>query len=949
MSKVSKIIKSIVNAPDISIINDATDLQTIITQYEQILAALKALIAKENATIQSAGYTAIVQAAITVHTERIKQLKAKLAGTGGVSVNDVSYLVAQYTGQLDSFAYLGKQLCDGGYVDELSTLLPKYKSVLSSLITLYSTSKAAIVQSGYEPIVTGSISLHTLEIQSLETCVPVNLTLPANGIITGCRVNATVDGDTLEIDLPTSVVPADAEPRINIRLAGCNAPEKPDSATQAGNCVLEYTYDGQSSFMYVAKAFYSEATMKLGSLVGGRTVTLKVNKSKPYDSYGRLVAVVIRDDGLVANEEMLTAGLCAYFHRPEWDSQYDPVDHSKYIALESAAKVAKAGVWVTPLSNTETGQCIITAVRSTTTGGTTATTALIYVDGVYMGMTDTTDPYTLTVGEHAIRAVSSQYGIGTATVTITKGGMATVNVTIGSSTTPDDTTEKGYVTFQALRLSAAGEYIGTSAEVWENNKYKFIVESTKDRVSTEVGEHTFVFKKDGYTDKTVSVTVAVDEEVLAKAVLTASSSGTTDPTTQGTIDFISTPSGAKIYVNDEYVGLTKKLSYAVSPGVYTIWIKKTGYTDFTQTVLVEAGQKEIVDAALSTTTGGSTDDPTNTEQTGLIDFITSPTGAYIYVNNVYIGMTKKSGYKAPAGVVLVTYRKNGYDEWEDTVGITAGERIAVEATLTLSNATGTEEEEESEEEETTAGTVNWYNYPNPAYQTSTPTSGYTSTTAPNITTEPSTTSPSEDPEEDEGMPVQIIVLRDEPDKEKFTKVFKEVKAFFKKYCDTKLKIIATVQEPIEPDTNEEKEESFDDIDSIEDQLDIDKVQEDKGIVVLLWLPSGSSVAYDGETLSRDEQLNRSIVCSIPLTETFDKKIEGKKKTTLGITSEGALTMVTTMSNALLEWYLDDHEAEEEDTELPELDSEYCELKETERPRAKCVKKWLKEYNSKIED
>lgn len=950
-STVSKIVKSIVDAPDISIINDATDLQTLITQYEQMLAALKALVAKESATISSAGYTAIVQAAITVHQDRINQLKAKLAGTGGVSANDVSYLVSQYTSQLDSYAYLGKQLCTNGYVDELSTLLPKYKNVLASLISLNATSRTAIDSSGYGPIVTGSISLHTIEIQSLEACIPASFTLPTNGIITGVRVDATVDGDTLTVVLPAGMTTA-PDNKVNIRLAGCNAPEKPDSATQAGNCVLEYTYDGESSFMYVDKAFYSQATMKLGSLVGAKVVTLKVNKSKPSDSYGRLVAVVIRDDGLVANEEMLTAGLCAYFHRSEWNSTYDPVDHSKYIALESAAKVAKAGVWVTPLATNKTGQCIITAVRPTSTGGTTATSALIYVDGVYMGMTDTTDPYTLTVGEHSIRAVSSQYGIGTTTVTITENGMTTVNVTVGSSSgETEEPTDKGTVTFQALRYSSSGDYIGTSAELWENNKYKFIVESTKDNVSTDVGEHTYVFKKDGYSDKTVTVTVTKDENTLAKAILLATSSGTTDPTSQGTVDFISNPTGAKIYLNEEYIGLTKKLSYSVSPGVYTVWVKKTGYIDYTETLLVEADKKGIVDATLSLIgSGGSTEEPEPTQQTGLVDFVTSPTGAYIYIDNVYIGMTKKAGHKVAAGVHLVTFRKNGYDEWEDTIGVTANERIAVEATLTLSNPV--EEEEEAEEEETTTP-VSWYSYANPNYssrQTSTSYEPSTRTVSPGgVTSEPSPT-PSE-AEEEEGMPVQIIVLQEDPDKEALAKAFKEVKAFFKKYCDKKLRFIATVHEPIELDTDDEEKEKLDDIDSLEDQLDMDKVQEDQGIVILLWTPSGSSVAYDGETLTRDEQLNRSIVCSIPMTEDFSKEITGTKKTTLGITSEGALTMVTTMTNALLEWYLEDHEAEEKDEELPEFNKEFCDIDEdsTKRPGIKCAKKWLVKYNKKIEE
>lgn len=958
MSLVAKLIKSITDAPNISFFMDAADLQTLILQYEQMLTALKALVAKEKDTITSAGYTAIVQAAITVHQDRINDLKARLAGET-ITPDEISFLVSQYTNQLDSYAYLGKQLCTGKFMDELSSLLPDYKAVLANLIQLNTNSAAAIQQSGYAPIVTGSITLHTVEIQSLELCVPIQLNIPANGIITGCRVNDVIDGDTLEIDVPASIVPPGAEPRINIRLAGCNAPEKPETTSQAGTSTLEYTYDNVSSFMYVDRKFYSEATMKLGTLLGGKVVTLAMNKSKPYDSYSRLVAVVTRDDGIVANEEMLKAGLCAYFHRPEWNSPDDPVDHSKYISLESEAKVAKAGVWVTPASEIESGKCIITAMRKTATGGTTATSAIVYVDSIFMGMTSTTEPFTIATGEHEVKVVSSQYGTGTSTLTITKDSISTLNVIIGeSSTDPEEPEQQGFITFQALRTTSAGEYVGTTAEVWENNRFRFMVSSTKDRVPTPVGEYTYVFKKDGYEDTEVTVTVEDDTEVLAKALMESTETEET-PENLGKLDFVSVPTGAKIYLNDDYIGLTKKSEYELPPGVYTVWIKKTGFVDFTQSVLVKAGKKEIVDATLTSTTSGTIEDPIETPQEGVVDFVSSPSGAYIYLNNVYIGMTKKTGYKVTAGVHLVTFRKNGYDEWEDTIGVVANERLVVESILQKTDVEG--EEEESEEEVTPPTNVGWYNYPNPNYS-STSQQGYSydpmaTSQSTSLTTAPSpTNSEPTSGEEDEGMPVQIVILKEEieeEEKEKLTDIFKEVATFFKKYCDTKLKFIATTQEEVESDVNDDEEETFDDINTIEDQIDLDKIHDEKGIVVLMWIPSGSSVASKGETLTRDEPLNRSIVCSIPYDEYFNKEISGTRKTHLGITAEGGLSMAITISNALLEWYLDEHEAEEEneDEEIPELDKEFCNIKEKsdDRPTAKCIKKWLKKYNKKAEE
>ena len=935
------------------ILDAGEDLATIIARYEEMLAAFKAKVNANKTRIADAGYNEIVQAAIAVHEYRIAELKKKQSGT--VSVKDVSYLISQYTSQLDSYAYLGKQLCTDGYVDELSTLLPKYKAILAALVTLNSTSRSSIEAAGYGSIVTGAIELHTLELKTLGSCIPSAINIPETGIIPGVRVDATVDGDTLTVVIPNEYLESGAESKINIRLAGCNAPEKPDGTTQAGNSVVEYTTDNYSSFMYVEKKYYSEATMKLGLLVGGKMVTLKVNPSRPYDSYNRLVAVIETADGSVANEEMLKAGLCAYFHRSEWTDYRDPVNHDKYIQLESSAKAGKLGFWASATGSVETGQCIITATRPTATGGAVSSSALVYVDGTYMGMTSTTVPYTLPVGTHTVRAVSSQYGSGTKEVEITANCMITANIAVGSSSSggENESEETGFVTFQALRKSSTGDYLGTTAEVWEGGKYKFIVQSTKDNVQTSTGDHTYVFKKDGYETEEVTVTVEKNESTIAKAILTESDQESeTDPSTVGAVDFISTPTGAKIYLGENYIGLTKKLNHQLAPGIYYVWIKKAGYTDYTEQLIVEAGKKAIVDAQMVTGTG-SEETPGTTTETGLLDFISNPSGAYIYVDNIYIGMTKKVGYKVSAGTHLISIRKNGYNEHEDTEEVVAVERLPIEITLTKSDTGETAEEEEEEERSYNipAGGINWVTYPEQNYPMSSYSgTGYTPTTEqPALTSTSSTTIPEETPADT--LPVQIIVMQETPDTEKLGDQFKELRKFYKKYCDTELSFSATKHAPIDPDKDDDEMDIFDDIDLIEDQIDLDKVQDEQGIVMLLWVPTGKSAAYDGTVLSRDELLNGSVVCSIPLESSenpFSEEIEGKTKDTLGLTTQGSLTMAICLSNALLEWYNSDHEAEEGD-ELSELDKVYCGYDEDEkaRPHAKCIKKWLQEYNEKV--
>jgi micrococcal nuclease len=54
--------------------------------------------------------------------------------------------------------------------------------------------------------------------------------------------------------------------------------------------------------------FAREARARLVSIVGGRWVHLETD-GEIHDSYGRLLAYVLRDDGLFVNGEMLRAGL----------------------------------------------------------------------------------------------------------------------------------------------------------------------------------------------------------------------------------------------------------------------------------------------------------------------------------------------------------------------------------------------------------------------------------------------------------------------------------------------------------------------------------------------------------------------------------------------------------------------------------------------------------------
>ena len=66
----------------------------------------------------------------------------------------------------------------------------------------------------------------------------------------------------------------------------------------------------------------------------------------------------------------------------------------------------------------------------------------------------------------------------------------------------------------------------------------------------------------------------------------------------GGIHVSSSPPGAKVYINEQYVGRSP-LSRGVDQGQYFVVLKKSGYEDYEEWVMVEAGHAGKLDAKLT--------------------------------------------------------------------------------------------------------------------------------------------------------------------------------------------------------------------------------------------------------------------------------------------------------------------------------------------------------------
>ncbi|HKX09664.1 MAG TPA: thermonuclease family protein [Stellaceae bacterium] len=127
-------------------------------------------------------------------------------------------------------------------------------------------------------------------------------------------VQSVVDGDSLML--------ADGR---TVRMVGIQAPKLPK---------------GRPNF--AEWPFAREAQQALAGLVQGRTVTL-YSGGTPQDRYGRVLAQLVRDDGLWVQGELIRGGFARVYTFPD-----NRAAAAEMLALERDTRVEKRGLWADP-------------------------------------------------------------------------------------------------------------------------------------------------------------------------------------------------------------------------------------------------------------------------------------------------------------------------------------------------------------------------------------------------------------------------------------------------------------------------------------------------------------------------------------------------------------------------------------------------------------------------
>ncbi|HPX73078.1 MAG TPA: PEGA domain-containing protein [Methanoregulaceae archaeon] len=268
-----------------------------------------------------------------------------------------------------------------------------------------------------------------------------------------------------------------------------------------------------------------------------------------------------------------------------------------------------------------------------------------------------TTPYTfynIPVGSHEVSVYMSGYQTFYTSVSVNEGQTAYTNAIL-----------QPIVTTGSLSVSSSP----SGAAVYVDGIYQGVTNTVIGNLVP--GSHSVRLTKAGYQDWTGTVSISAGATTYLNPTLVQ------NPQPQyATVSISSNPAGASVYGDGVYVGQTRAGSplvfTSVKPGTHTLLLTKSGYQDYQTTQSVAAGQDYVVSVTLN-----SVQNPT----TGGISVISAPSQAEVYLNNAFKGLTPITLDSLTPGSYTVLIKLSGYQDWQATQQVTAGQTAQISATL----------------------------------------------------------------------------------------------------------------------------------------------------------------------------------------------------------------------------------------------------------------------------
>jgi hypothetical protein len=215
----------------------------------------------------------------------------------------------------------------------------------------------------------------------------------------------------------------------------------------------------------------------------------------------------------------------------------------------------------------------------------------------------------------------------------------------------------------------------TGAGIWVDMRYYGKTPQIVGGLSA--GIHSLTLKKAGYYDLKQEVMISSGETTSSIPPLAAYP----EQPGYGSLRIESTPGGAAIFMNNNYQGATLANGDSfdinqLTPGTYALKLTLPHYRTYTRTIEVREGMVYDIHAVMAAVTPGATPDTT-----GDITVRSGPSGANIYLDNAFRGITPLTLADIPQGSHAITLKMNGYQDWQSSVNILGGSITDVSGTL----------------------------------------------------------------------------------------------------------------------------------------------------------------------------------------------------------------------------------------------------------------------------
>ncbi|NYT07335.1 MAG: PEGA domain-containing protein, partial [Methanomicrobiales archaeon] len=299
------------------------------------------------------------------------------------------------------------------------------------------------------------------------------------------------------------------------------------------------------------------------------------------------------------------------------------------------------------------------AIASTPTG------ANVYFDNVYKGLTPVTVPVSPTgTPGHTIRVTLSGYQDWISAYQGNPGDGQIIQVM--AYLTP--ITQYGSVSVDSIPSQATATLDDSSSQ---------ITPCTFSNIPP--GSHTLMVTKSGYQTWSTVISVIPGKNTHVSATLQALTPDT------GSIYATTIPQGASVYVDGVYYGPSPQIASGLSVGTHQVRLSLSGFQDWVGQVEVMGGKTTTLSRTLSVS---PTVPPTPVPGTGILAVTSSPAGAQVYLDNVYIGITPITLSSVAGGTHQLLIREQGYADWQATVQVADGQTTPVDATLVPATPAG---------------------------------------------------------------------------------------------------------------------------------------------------------------------------------------------------------------------------------------------------------------------